>query len=208
MAMQYHHGQRELQDRFDTRRLADRLAEAAAETFGDEHAGFIAERDMFFIATTDRDGAPDCSYKGGEPGFVRVVDPGTLTFPVYDGNGMFRTLGNIEVNPRVGLLFIDFESGSRLRVNGEATVVHDDTGTADFPGAHCVVVVRAGSIFANCRRYVHEYRKVAASPFVPIAGTEPPVPDWKRHPWFDGTLAANDPALDPTRPSAPAIPIF
>ncbi len=216
MAMQYHDGQRDLQDRFDTRRLADRLAEAAADTFGEDHTRFIAARDMFFIATTDHDGAPDCSYKGGEPGFVRVVDPGTLAFPVYDGNGMFRTLGNIAVNPHVGLLFIDFETGARLRVNGEARVVHDGDGdatdhgatTAAFPGAHCVVVVRAGSVFANCRRYVHEYRKVAASPFVPTTGADPPVPDWKRDPWFDGTLAAGDPALDPSRPSAPAIPIF
>jgi predicted pyridoxine 5'-phosphate oxidase superfamily flavin-nucleotide-binding protein len=208
MSGQYHHGQRELQDRFDTRRLADRLGEASGDRFSDEFAAFIAARDMFFLATADAEGSPDCSYKGGEPGFVRVVDPQTLAFPVYDGNGMFRSLGNIRVNPAVGLLFVDFERGTRLRVNGHAHIEFDGDVVSSYEGAQCAVIVRAGAIFANCRRYVHEYRKVASSAFVPAAGAEPPVPDWKRDPWFEGTLAAGDPALDPDRPSGPAIPRF
>lgn len=208
MALQYHQGQRDLQDRFDTRRLADRLGEVAGDTFSEELARFIAERDMFFLASTDTDGFPDCSYKGGEPGFVRVVAADTLAFPCYDGNGMFRTLGNIAVNPRVGMLFVDFEGGSRLRVNGTATIHHDDELTASYPGALCSVTVRADAIFPNCRRYVHQYRKVAPSVFVPDGEAEPPVPDWKLDPWFEGTLAADDPAHDPDRPSAPAIPRF
>jgi len=208
VTLDYHDGQRGLQDRFDTRRLADRLGSVAGETLTDELAAFIAARDMFFIATADADGTPDCSYKGGEPGFVRVVAPDSLAFPCYDGNGMFRTLGNIAVNPRVGLLFVDLEGGSRLRVNGEATVHLDDELTASFPGAICSVSVRPDAMFANCRRYVHEYRKVTASPFVPSDEGEAPVPDWKRHEWFDGTLAASDPAHDPSRPTAPAIPRF
>ena len=159
---------------------------------------------MFFIATTDAEGSPDCSYKGGDPGFVRVVDDRTLAFPVYDGNGMFRTLGNIRVNPRVGLLFIDFETGNRLRVNGDASIAE----VASAPDALCVVHVRARSIFANCRRYVHEYHKVSASPFVPRGGVDPPVPDWKLEPWFEGTLPADDPAHDAQRPSAAAMPRF
>jgi uncharacterized protein len=208
MALRYHQQQRELQAQFDTERLADRLASVAEATFSESLAAFVAARDMFFIATTGPDGAPDCSYKGGEPGFVRVVDGGTLTFPCYDGNGMFRSLGNIAANPQVGLLFVDFESGSRLRVNGRATIHRDDELTASYPGALCSVEVRAEAIFANCRRYVHHYRKVEASPFVPTADGDAPVPDWKRDPWFDGTLAAHDPAHDPDRPSAPAIPVF
>lgn len=204
----YHDGQRDLQDRFDTRRLADRLAEAASDTFGEAHAAFIAARDMFFIATTDADGSPECSYKGGDPGFVRVLDASTLAFPVLDGNGMFLTLGNLAVNPRVGLLFVDLESGARLRVNGDARLDLDDPLTASYEGAVGVVRVRARSIFANCRRYVHEYRKVSPSPFVPRDHVDPPVPDWKRDPWFDGKLPADDPAHDPSRPSAPAIPRF
>lgn len=204
----YHDGQRALQDRFDSRRLADRLAEVAGDTFGPEFARFIAARDMFFIATTDPDGAPDCSYKGGDPGFVQAVDEHTIEFPMYDGNGMFRTLGNILANPAVGLLFVDFETGTRLRVNGVASVELDGPSVEGYPGAQCVVRVRATAIFPNCGRYVHRYTKSASSPFTPSADEDPPVPDWKRDPWFDGTLPAGDPALDPTRPSAPALPQF
>ena len=126
MTDRYHEGQREFQDRFDTRRLADRLAEAAERHVRRSARRFIEARDMFFIASTDADGSPDCSYKGGDPGFVRVIDDSTLAFPVFDGNGMFLTLGNLAVNPRVGLLFIDFETGTRLRVNGDATIDFDD----------------------------------------------------------------------------------
>ena len=205
---EYHDGQRELQDRFDTRRLADRLAEGASETFSDTHAAFVEARDMFFIASTEKQGFPDCSYKGGDPGFVRVVDESTIAFPVFDGNGQFRTLGNLLVNPRVGLLFIDMEGGSRLRVNGDAIVELDDPLMNEYQGAIAVVRVRARSIFANCRRYVHEYQKVSPSPFVPRDEVDPPVPDWKLHPWFEGTLPADDPAHDPDRPNAPAIPMF
>jgi hypothetical protein len=127
---------------------------------------------------------------------------------MYDGNGMFRTLGNITSNPAVALLFVDFTTGTRLRINGDATVDLDDHSLSRHPGALCVVRVRARAIFPNCGRYVHRYEKTASSPFVPTADAEPPVPDWKRDPWFDGTLAANDPALDPERPSAPALPQF
>lgn len=208
MALQFHDGQRELQDRFDTRRLADRLGDVAGTTFTDELARFVTARDMFFLATADAQGNPDCSYKGGEPGFVRILADDTLAFPCYDGNGMFRSLGNIAVNPSVGLLFVDLEGGSRLRVNGQATVHRDDDLTASYPGAICSVTVLVDAVFANCRRYVHEYRRVGSSPFAPTEGVDPPVPDWKRDPWFDGTLAATDPAHDPTRPSAPAIPRF
>jgi hypothetical protein len=203
----YHEGQRRFQDEFDTRRLADRLAEGTSDRFDDRTTAFIESRDMVFVASTGPGGVVDCSYKGGDPGFVRVVDEHTLAFASFDGNGMFRTLGNLSVNAAVGLLFIDFESGNRLRVNGQATVEPVDPG-ASPTGAQRIVRVQADAIFANCRRYVHEYHKVAASPFVPREDVAPPVPDWKRDPWFDGTLAAGDPAHDATNPSAPAIPTF
>lgn len=208
MAHEYHDGQRALQERFDTTRLAEKLAEVASDEFRPELVRFVEGRDMFFIASTDPTGAPDCSYKGGDPGFVRVIDEHTLTFPAYDGNGMFRTLGNIEANPQVGLLFVDFESSTRLRVNGDATIEFDGPLVAGYPEAIAVVKVRARTIFANCGRYVHEYRKVTASPFVPREGAETPVPDWKRIAWFDGALPAGDPAHDPSRATAPATPQF
>jgi predicted pyridoxine 5'-phosphate oxidase superfamily flavin-nucleotide-binding protein len=204
----YHHGQRDLQDRFDTQRLADRLDEATNDRIGDEHRAFIESRDLFFLATADADGVPQCSYKGGDPGFVRVVDDRTIAFPLYDGNGMFLSAGNILVNPHVGLLFVDLERGTRLRFNGTAEIDDADPLLADHPGALLVVRVRGAAVFANCRRYVHRHERVEHSPFVPDAEGEAPVPDWKRDTWFAGTLPADDPALDPERPSAPAIPQF
>lgn len=208
MGQDYHDGQRELQDRFDTRRLADRLDEATTDTIGEHYRAFIESRDMFFLATVDAHGAPQCSYKGGEPGFVRVVDVHTIAFPVYDGNGMFLSVGNVGVNPRVGLLFIDFERGTRLRFNGTATIDDDDALLTGFPGALLVVRVRGEAVFPNCRRYVHHYELVERSPFVPSASGDAPVPDWKLDPWFEGTLPEQDPARDPRRPSAPAMPEF
>src|SRR5690606_24138939 len=126
------------QDRFDTRRLADRLAETATDVL-DGYRAFIEARDMFFLATVDADGQPQCSYKGGDPGFVRVLDAHTIAFPSYDGNGMFLSLGNLTANPAVGLLFVDFEGGSRLRVNGTAHVDPDDPLIDTYPGAQVVV---------------------------------------------------------------------
>lgn len=163
---------------------------------------------MFFIATADDHGWPECSYKGGEPGFVRVLDEHTLAFPVYDGNGMFLSCGNLVANPRVGMLFINFENGTRLRLNGHTSVDPEDPLIASYPGAKMVVRVQAREVFANCRRYVHRYRLVERSSFVPTGKSDPPVPDWKRDEWFSGTLPEADPANDLSRPSAPSIPQF
>src|SRR5450631_2981578 len=150
----YHPGMRQLQDRFDTRRLADRLDERLGRsTFTPEDRTFIESRSMFFLATADAQGCPDCSYKGGDPGFVRVTADNELAFPSYDGNGMFRSLGNLLVNAAVALLFIDFENPKRLRVNGKATISTGDPLLADFVGAQLVVRVRAELIFPNCPRY-------------------------------------------------------
>ena len=163
---------------------------------------------MFFIATVDVDGQPQCSYKGGDPGFVQVLDESTLAFPVYDGNGMFLTVGNLQDDPAVGLLFVSFEDGSRLRVNGVASIDADDPLTATIPGALLVVRVRAQAVFPNCRRYVHTNSDRQRSVFVPNGVAPPPVPDWKRDPWFAGTVPLGDPSHDPDNPSAPSIPHF
>jgi predicted pyridoxine 5'-phosphate oxidase superfamily flavin-nucleotide-binding protein len=205
--MEYSESHRRVQDRFGTRRLADRLAETAGDDLTPFRA-FIEARDMFFISTVDGDGHPQCSYKGGHPGFVQVVEESTLAFPVYDGNGMFLTVGNLEDNPAVGLLFISFEDGSRLRVNGEASIDADDPLIDTIPGALLVARVRARAVFPNCRRYVHTNSDCQRSVFVPDGAAPPPVPDWKRDPWFAGTLPQGDPALDPDNPSAPSIPRY
>ena len=191
--MSYHEGARSLQDRFRTRALADRLHERLGRTaFADEDKAFIESRHFFFLATADAEGQPDCSYKGGLPGFVRVTGPAELAFPSYDGNGMFRSLGNVAVNPRVGLLFQDFEQPRRLRVNGTAVLQFEDELLAPFHGAQALVRVRAERIFPNCPRYVHRMRLVEASPYVPVAGHPPPVPAWKRDPAFREVLPPQD----------------
>ncbi len=175
----YHEGARALQDRFDSRRLADRLAERMSRTaFSEEDRAFIESRMMFFLATADAAGQPDCSYKGGVPGFVRVTGPSELSFPSYDGNGMFRSLGNVRVNPCVALLFLDFEQPRRLRVLGKASITEDVAG---FDGAQLVVRVEAHTIFPNCPRYIHRMQLVETSVFAPRAGHEPPQPGWKQH---------------------------
>jgi predicted pyridoxine 5'-phosphate oxidase superfamily flavin-nucleotide-binding protein len=189
----YHAGMRELQDRFDTRRLADRLDEKLARRdFSDEDRAFIESRALFFLATADERGRPDCSYKGGAPGFVRVTGEAELAFPSYDGNGMFRSLGNLLVNPAVALLFIDFERPNRLRVNGSASVAGDDPLLASFAGAQLIVRVRAERIFPNCPRYIHRMSITEPSPYVPREGHTPPVPAWKRFDAFCDVLPRGD----------------
>jgi uncharacterized protein len=186
----YHQGSRELQDRFDSRRLADRVADVkVTDVIGPEDRAFIESLDMFFLASADEHGRPTCSYKGGDPGFVRVLDERTLAFPAYDGNGMFLSAGNVLVNPAVGLLFVSFPRGRRLRLQGTASIELDDPLTASWPGALFAVRVRAREVFPNCPRYIHRYELVERSRFVPRGGGEPPpVPDWKRREWARDVL--------------------
>ncbi len=191
----YHDGSRRLQDHFETRRLADRLEEVIKHgVFTDGDRAFIESRPLFFLATADAEGRPDCSYKGGRAGFVRVVGPSTLAFPSYDGNGMFKSLGNILVNPHVGLLFIDFETPRRLRVNGRASVDERDPLLAELVGAQLVVRVEVEAIFHNCPRYIHTMHLQETSPFAPAEGHTPPVPEWKTRPHFREVLPPGDPA--------------
>jgi uncharacterized protein len=196
MASAYHDGSRRLQDAFDTRRLADRLDEKfvqrAVIDAGDR--AFIERMDMFFLATADAEGRPQCSYKGGEPGFVRVLDEHTVAFPNYDGNGMYLSMGNALVNPHVGLLFIDFvsERPSRLRLNGTASIDERDELMAAYPEAQFVVRVHATQVFPNCPRYIHRMALVERSRFVPHAGVETPFPDWKRTDWACDVLPERD----------------
>ncbi len=124
-SIMFHEGSRRLQDQFNSRRISDRLEEKLTRTqFTPDDRAFIESVPYFFLATADAGGRPDCSYKGGMPGFVRVTGPSELAFPDYDGNGMFKSLGNILANPSVGLLFIAMHGKpQRLRVNGEASKI-------------------------------------------------------------------------------------
>ncbi|HLB18599.1 MAG TPA: pyridoxamine 5'-phosphate oxidase family protein [Gaiellaceae bacterium] len=200
----YSAASRKLQDRFDTRRLADRIEERIVhDRIDDGDRAFIEARDMFFIATTDEDGQPQSSYKGGEPGFVRVLDDTTIAFPIYDGNGMYLTAGNLVATRKVGLLFIDFEGRKRMRLNGEASVDDNDPLLPEYPEAQLIVRVSATEVFPNCPRYIHEYKLVKRSRFVPKAECETPVPQWKQSDWAHDVLPENDPANDPAREVIP-----
>jgi len=178
----YNEQHRELQQAFDTVRLADRIEEVIVrpEISADQKV-FIESRDMFFLTTIDHRGYPTCSYKGGVPGFVRVVDSKTIAFPSYNGNGMFLSMGNILGNHKAGMLFIDFEHPNRVRVHGLASVGRNDPLLAEFPGAELIVRVTVTETFINCPRYVHKYQRLQTSKYAPQAGCEmPPAPQWKR----------------------------
>jgi uncharacterized protein len=181
MAM-YHQATRALQDAFGSRALADRLERHLRRSaFTDEDADFISSLRFFFLATANSEGQPDCSFKGGDPGFVRVAAPDLLVFPDYDGNGMFKSLGNICANPHVGLLFVAMEDRpKRLRVNGMARVVLDDPLVPQFEGAQAVVRVTPLDIFPNCPRNIPRMQIVEESPYVPRCGVDRVEPAWKK----------------------------
>jgi predicted pyridoxine 5'-phosphate oxidase superfamily flavin-nucleotide-binding protein len=196
--MEFTAEQRALQDRFDSRRIADRINQLlVGDSLSDDDAAFIDGRDMFFLSTVDASGQPTCSYKGGAPGFVRVLDARTIAFPAYDGNGMFLSLGNATATAKVGLLFIDFADPSRMRVHGDATVASDDPLLDTWPGAILVVRVAVTEVFPNCPRYIHRMEKVSESPYVPHEGEVAPVPGWKQAEWACDALPASDPARRP-----------
>ncbi len=190
----YGPGARTLQDRFDSRRLADRLTEiTVSEVFDDRTRRFIESASYFFLATVDPDGFPDVSYKGGRPGFVRIVDDRTFRFPAYDGNGMYRSLGNIVDTGRVGALFIrQDERPARIRIHGTGSVLTDPALVETWDGAEAVVEVTIGRAFVNCPRYVHDLASGELSPHAPAPGHEPPRPEWKDWEVFADVLPARD----------------
>ena len=189
----YHDAQRALQDRFDTRRLADRLEQVKVHAeLSPGDAEFVAARDLVFLATCDPAGQPSCSVKAGEPGFVRVLDPRTLLMPWYDGNGMFVSAGNVAATGQVGLLFLDFERQRRLRLEGDAELVDDAATLARSLGAQFALRIHVRRVYPNCPRYIPKYQLVEPSPFVPRGNAEPMIPDWKRADWARDVLPARD----------------
>lgn len=195
MGSLYSAAHRALQEEFGTTRLADWLdTDFVHAEIRDEERAFIEARDMFFLSTVDPDGNPTVSYKGGAPGFVRVPDAGTLVFPGYDGNGMFYSVGNIAGQGRVGLLFIDFETPHRLRVQGTARLEREGPLLAAFPEAKYLVRVAVTKVWVNCPRYVHTYRKEHASKYVPAADRETPQALWKRIDLLQDVLPTGDAA--------------
>jgi predicted pyridoxine 5'-phosphate oxidase superfamily flavin-nucleotide-binding protein len=197
MSIMYHEGNRQLQDGFDSRRIADRLEQKLTRTlFTPDDKAFIEGAIYFFLATADRDGRPDCSFKGGPPGFVRITGPSELAFPDYDGNGMFKSLGNLLVNPNVGLLFIAMHGRpARLRVNGTARASREDPLLKETVGAQLIVRVAARTIFPNCPRYVPGLQLVEPSQYTPQPGVEPPEPAWKGFDAFKDVVHPRQPTF-------------
>src|ERR1044071_5562838 len=188
MTIMYHDGNRRLQDQFDSRRISDRLEEKLTRTaFTADDKAFIESTIYFFMSTPDAQGRPDRSFKGGPPRVVRVTADNELAFPDYDGNGMFKSLGNVLVNPNVGLLFIDLhERPRRLRVNGSAAVSREDPLLAETVGAQMIVRVKARAIFPNCPRYIPKMQLAEPSVYVPRPDCDPVEPAWKGFDIFKG----------------------
>ena len=181
MSKLYTDSQRQLQDEFDTRKMADRIEELAfSEEVIEPYRGFIESRDMFFLATVDSNGSPTVSYKGGDVGVVKVLDEKTVMFPSYDGNGMFLSMGNIDANPEIGILFIDFEKPHRVRLQGTASLSRDPELVGQYKEADLVVKVHVNALFQNCPRYIHRYQRVEQSRYVPKTECETPMATWKR----------------------------
>lgn len=181
MTEYFHEGNRQLQDEQGTRPLADRLqASIIQPVISPEDASYIEAQNMFFLATVDDKGQSNCSYKGGSVGLVKVLDEKTLAFPIYDGNGMFMSAGNLLVNDSVGMLFVDFNRQTRLRVNGNASIMKDDPLLANWQEAAFVIRVKVRETFPNCPRYIHKMALVEESNFVPKKACKTPDPDWKK----------------------------
>lgn len=190
----FHEGNRDLQDRFESRKIADRLERVARTEFSDDDRLFVEGAIYFFLATADTSGRPDCSFKGGPEGFVRITGPSELAFPDYDGNGMFKSLGNVLVNPSVGLLFINMHGKPRrLRVNGEASIDTEDPLLRETIGAQMIVRVAARAIFPNCPRYIPGMQLIEPSKFTPQRGREPIEPEWKSFDHFKDAIHPRQP---------------
>ena len=185
--------QRELQGEFETTDLADRIVEAVVtEELSDPQAEFIHSRNMFYLSTIDESGYPSCSYKGGDLGFVRVINPVTIVFPNYDGNGMFMSMGNIQDKAKVGLLFIDFETPQRLRLRGEARCLREGPMLDSYPGANLVVEISVNHVWINCPRYVHRMQPLEQSPYLPGKDGAVSLALWKRVDLIQDVLTAED----------------
>ena len=181
MSRLYGDNHRAMQMAFDTRSLADRIEMITVKPEVDDMAkGFIESRDMFFLTTIDHMGRPTVSYKGGTPGFVKVVDNNTILFPSYDGNGMYLSMGNISGNTEIGMLFIDFEKPVRLRLQGRADVIVSGPELKMFTEAEMVVKVSVHETWMNCPRYIHRMQKLESSRYAPGVEAETPFCEWKR----------------------------
>ncbi|MEM6834246.1 MAG: pyridoxamine 5'-phosphate oxidase family protein [Pseudomonadota bacterium] len=189
----YTESQRAFQKDHDSFKLANAVVDAiVSDDLDDKQTAFVESRDFFFLSTVNGHGEPSVSYKGGPVGVVRVVSPTQLVFPNYDGNGMFYSMGNTAETGKVGLLFIDFETPNRLRIQGDASISKEPAFVDRFPGANMVVKVDITSVFVNCARYIHKHQRLETSKYVPDEKGEQPFPAWKRIEAIQDALPAKD----------------
>ncbi len=184
----------ELQQRFDTEKLAAaELQVIVHDALSPADRGFISRMEMFWLASVDPLGSPTVSFKGGAPGFVKMPDDRTLLFPCFDGNGMFFSMGNIASTSHVGLLFMDFVTPSRLRVQGDAQLTDEPSIVGLWPGAQFAVKVAITALITNCPRYIPRLQRLEGSRYVPDIKTgEQPIPGWKRIDAIQGVLPKRD----------------
>lgn len=127
---------------------------------------FVESLPFFLIATANQRGECDCSFRGREVDaggrpypLLKVLDARTLVFPDYRGNRMYTSLGNLLVNPHIGMLFIDFETRRRLRINGRVDIIDDVRAYADiWPLAERHLRISVEQVFGNCRARIPRMR--------------------------------------------------
>ncbi len=192
MTSLYGDAHRALHEQFDSARIAQVLEDMDTDQIEDQHKAFIESRDMFWLATVDAEGRPQCQYKGGAPGFLKVVDPKTLVFPSYDGNGRYHSMGNISATSKIGMLFLDFETPNRLRLQGEASVSADDPLLEEYQDAELIIRVNVTNVITNCPRYIHKMQRIEQSHSVPTSDKETPYANWKRIDEVQEALPAKD----------------
>ena len=127
----------------------------------------IERADTFFIASIHGETGTDASHRGGQPGFVQVLDERRLRIPDYAGNNMFQTLGNIAADPRVGLLFVDFDSGTTLQLTGRARILWERVDYAGLKGAERAIEVEIDGVVEIAGHGPLGWRFLEYSPFNP-----------------------------------------
>lgn len=184
---------RSFQDDFGTRKMADLLKEVIFNTeFDEDNKTFIESLSSFFLTTIDHQGRPTVSHKGGDAGYIKIIDKNTLIFPSYNGNGMYLSMGNLNANPQVGLLFISFETPRRVRMQGVATISKDPALMAHYKEADLVVTVKLTELWINCPRYVPKYERVRESRYTPRENIETPLAGWKQIDGVEDALGNTD----------------
>jgi len=190
----FHEGMREFQDEFDGRKVADAIERHRKHyAFWDDEREWIESAQFFFIASAFREYV-DCNIKSGDSGFVKIVGDNVIEYPEYDGNSMYRTLGNIKRNPNVGLLFVRFDGKSRrIRINGKASIHTEREFLERHYGAKAVVRIEC-ELYPNCPRYIPNLTEDASSPYIPRRDeSPPPAPEWKRRDYIREILPRDDP---------------